>query len=96
MKPLPIIALLTLATLTAQKSPDSKVKTIQDKAGSAPASHTNQPEGLLPGQPMRFLGGVEPRWNLAAYHPAEGYMAAVVYDGAPCSIKYLSVDSHLE
>jgi 4'-phosphopantetheinyl transferase len=51
---------------------------------------------LLPGQPAQFLGGVEPRWHLAAHHPAEGYVAAVVYDGAPCSIKYLSVDSYLK
>jgi 4'-phosphopantetheinyl transferase len=49
---------------------------------------------LLPGQPARFLGGVEPCWKLAAYHPADGYVAAVVYDGAPCSLKYLSIDSH--
>ena len=50
---------------------------------------------LLPGQPPQFLGGVDPRWQLAAYHPAEDYVAAVVYDGAPCSLKYLSVDSQL-
>ena len=47
---------------------------------------------LLPGQPAQFLGGVEPCWHLTAYHPAEGYVAAVVYDGAPISIQYLSVD----
>jgi 4'-phosphopantetheinyl transferase len=51
---------------------------------------------LLPGQPVQFLGGVEPRWHLAAYHPAEGYVAAVVYDGASTSIKYFSVDGHLK
>ncbi len=51
---------------------------------------------LLPEKPAQFLGGVAPRWHLAAYHPAEGYVAAVVYDGAPCSIKYFSVDSHLK
>ncbi len=49
---------------------------------------------LLPEKPSQFLGGVESRWHMAAYHPAEGYVAAVVYDGAPCSIKYLSVDAH--
>jgi 4'-phosphopantetheinyl transferase len=49
---------------------------------------------LLPEQRARFLEGVDPRWHLAAYHPAEGYVAAVVYDGAPCSIQYLSIDSH--
>jgi 4'-phosphopantetheinyl transferase len=48
---------------------------------------------LLPEKPAQFLGGVESRWHMAAYHPAEGYVAAAVYDGAPCSIKYLSVDT---
>jgi 4'-phosphopantetheinyl transferase len=51
---------------------------------------------LFPEKPAQFLGGVEPRWHLAAYHPAEGYVAAVVYDGAPCSLKYFPVDSHLK
>jgi len=51
---------------------------------------------LLPGKPAQFLGGVEPRWHMAAYHPAGAYVAALVYDGAPSSIKYLSVDSHLK
>jgi 4'-phosphopantetheinyl transferase len=51
---------------------------------------------LLSSQPVQFLGGVEPCWNLAAYHPADGYVAAVVYDGAPSFIKYFSVDSHLQ
>ena len=49
---------------------------------------------LLPGKTAQFLEGVEPRWHLAAYHPAEGYVAAVAYDGAPCSIQYFSIDSH--
>jgi 4'-phosphopantetheinyl transferase len=49
---------------------------------------------LLPGKSAQFLGGVESRWHMAAYHPAEAFVAAVVYDGAPCSIKYFSVDSH--
>ena len=51
---------------------------------------------LVPEKPAQFLGGVEPRWHLAAYDPAEGYVAAVVYDGAPCSLKYFPVDSHLK
>jgi len=51
---------------------------------------------LLPDMPAQFLGGVEACWHLAAYHPADGYVAAVVYDGAPSSIKYLSVDTHLK
>jgi 4'-phosphopantetheinyl transferase len=51
---------------------------------------------LLPEKPAQFLGGVEPRWHMAAYHPAEGYVAAVVYDGPPSSIKYFPVDTHLK
>jgi 4'-phosphopantetheinyl transferase len=51
---------------------------------------------LLPDKPVQFLEGVEARWHLAAYHPAEGYVAAVAYDGTPCSLKYLSVESHLK
>jgi 4'-phosphopantetheinyl transferase len=51
---------------------------------------------LVPEKSAQFLSGVEPRWHLAAYHPAEGYVAAVVYDGAPCSLKYFPVDSHLK
>jgi 4'-phosphopantetheinyl transferase len=45
-------------------------------------------------RPAQFLRGVEPRWHLDSFDPAEGYVAAVVYNGAPCSIKYRSVDSH--
>jgi hypothetical protein len=48
---------------------------------------------LLPGAPVEFLEGVDPGWHLAAYHPAERYVAALVYDGAAAAIKYLSVDS---
>jgi 4'-phosphopantetheinyl transferase len=51
---------------------------------------------VLPGQPAHFLGGVDSRWHLAAFHPAAGYAAAVCYDGASCSIQYFSVDSHLK
>jgi hypothetical protein len=45
---------------------------------------------------VQFLGGVEERWKLAAFHPEKGYVAAVVYDGTPCSIKYFSADSLLK
>jgi 4'-phosphopantetheinyl transferase len=51
---------------------------------------------LLPGQPAEFLGGVDPRWHLAAHQPAADYASAVVYDGAPCSIQYFSVDARLK
>jgi 4'-phosphopantetheinyl transferase len=49
---------------------------------------------LLSENPAQFLGGVESHWHMSVYHPAEVYVAEVVYDGAPCSIKYLSVDAH--
>jgi 4'-phosphopantetheinyl transferase len=51
---------------------------------------------LALGQPAEFLSGVDSRWHLAAFNPAESYVAAVAYDGAPCSIKYFSVDTYLK
>jgi 4'-phosphopantetheinyl transferase len=48
---------------------------------------------LLPGRPAGFLGGVESCWRLAAFHPAEGYPAAVVFDGTPRSVYYFSADT---
>jgi len=51
---------------------------------------------VLPEKPAQFLEGVEPRWHLAAYHPAGGFVAAVAYDGAPYSVKHFSVDSDLK
>jgi 4'-phosphopantetheinyl transferase len=49
--------------------------------------------GLIPGQPAQFLGGVERRWNLASFEPADGCVAALVYDGPPCPIQYFPIDS---
>jgi len=51
---------------------------------------------LAPGQPAEFLSGVDPQWHLAAHNPAEGYAAAVAYDGAACTMKYFSVDTYLK
>lgn len=51
---------------------------------------------LLPDRPAEFLEGVEPRWRLAAYDPAEGYVAALAYDGAPCRIQYIPAESRLK
>jgi 4'-phosphopantetheinyl transferase len=48
---------------------------------------------LLPVQPVEFVSGVEAKWHLAAYRPAESYVAAVVYDGADCAIRYFSGDN---
>jgi hypothetical protein len=46
---------------------------------------------LRPGEAANFFEGVEPRWHLVAFQPAEHFAAGMVYDGAPCSIQYLSV-----
>jgi 4'-phosphopantetheinyl transferase len=51
---------------------------------------------LAHGEAAQFLTGVDPRWHLEAYHPAEGYVAAVAYDGVPCAIKYFSADTYLK
>ncbi|HTC62302.1 MAG TPA: 4'-phosphopantetheinyl transferase superfamily protein, partial [Candidatus Saccharimonadales bacterium] len=48
---------------------------------------------LLPEEPAEFLIGVDGNWHLAAHRPAESYVAAVVYDGAPCAIQYFSADN---
>jgi len=47
---------------------------------------------LAPGEAAQFLSGVETKWQIAAHRPAEGYAAAVVYDGAPAALQYFSVD----
>lgn len=44
---------------------------------------------LRPGQPAEFLEGVDSRWHVATFEPTEGYAAAVVYDGAPDSVKFM-------
>ncbi|HET6142480.1 MAG TPA: 4'-phosphopantetheinyl transferase superfamily protein [Candidatus Acidoferrales bacterium] len=48
---------------------------------------------LAPGQPAQFLSGVETKWQITAHCPAEGYAAAVVYDGASCAIRYFSAEN---
>jgi hypothetical protein len=48
---------------------------------------------LIPSKPAQVLGGVEPRWNLASFQPGEGFVAALVYDSAPCPIHYFPIDS---
>lgn len=45
---------------------------------------------LAPGAPERFLQGVDSRWHLVAFAAYEDYPAALVYDGAPCKIDFLS------
>lgn len=43
---------------------------------------------LAPGEPAQFLSGVESKWQIDSYSPAECYAAAVVYDGVPCTLRY--------
>lgn len=44
---------------------------------------------LLPDQPAQFLGGVDSRWHMAAFSPAEAHAAAVVYDSTPSAVKFI-------
>jgi 4'-phosphopantetheinyl transferase len=48
---------------------------------------------LISSQPAQFLGGVESRWNLVSFQAHDEYVAALVYDGAPCPIQYFPMDS---
>jgi 4'-phosphopantetheinyl transferase len=50
---------------------------------------------LLPGQPPDFLGGVDPCWKLTAFVAAEGYPAAIAYDGAPGPLHVRSAGAQL-
>jgi 4'-phosphopantetheinyl transferase len=51
---------------------------------------------LAQGQPAQFFSGVDPHWHLESYQPAGGYLAAVAYDGAPCTVKYFPADTYLK
>jgi len=44
---------------------------------------------LTPDQPANFTGGVESRWQLNAFFAADRCPAAVVYEGSPCSLRFL-------
>ena len=48
---------------------------------------------LAPGEPAKFLSGVDSKWQIAAFNPAGSYASAVVYDGAPCIIRYFSAEN---
>jgi 4'-phosphopantetheinyl transferase len=51
---------------------------------------------LSPGKPAKFLAGVEPRWRLFAFQPADCYVAALVHDGVPCGISCMFLDRMAE
>jgi 4'-phosphopantetheinyl transferase len=44
---------------------------------------------LKPGEPARFLRGVDPRWQIVDCSVEHGYPAALVYDGTPAYVRFL-------
>jgi 4'-phosphopantetheinyl transferase len=49
---------------------------------------------LRPGAPAQFVQGVESRWNLLGFSPGSNYVAALVFDGAPCEVRFFSFERH--
>ena len=49
---------------------------------------------LRPGVPAQFVQGVESRWNLFGFSPGSNYVAALVFDGAPCEVRFFSFERH--
>jgi 4'-phosphopantetheinyl transferase len=49
---------------------------------------------LTPGAPAQFVQGVESRWNLFAFSPGPNYVAAVVFDGSLCEVRFFSFERH--
>jgi 4'-phosphopantetheinyl transferase len=47
---------------------------------------------LRPGAPAQFVQGVESRWNLFGFSPGSNYVAALVFDGAPCEVRFFSFE----
>lgn len=47
---------------------------------------------LRPGVPARFVQGVESCWNLFAFNPGPNYVAALVFDGPPCEVRFFSFE----
>jgi 4'-phosphopantetheinyl transferase len=43
---------------------------------------------LTPGAPVRFVRGVESRWNLIAFTPGPNSVAALAFDGSPCKVRF--------
>jgi 4'-phosphopantetheinyl transferase len=43
---------------------------------------------LTPRAPARFVRGVEPRWKLVAFTPEPNYVAALVFEGGPCHLRF--------
>jgi 4'-phosphopantetheinyl transferase len=47
---------------------------------------------LRPGAPAQFVQGVDSRWNLFAFSPGPNYVAALVFDGAPCEVLFFNFE----
>ena len=47
---------------------------------------------LTPGRPAQFLRGVESRWNIAAFAPEPQHVAALVFDGHGCKLRFFQFD----
>jgi len=46
---------------------------------------------LEPGEPARFLRGVDSRWQIVGWLVEHGYPAALVYDGAPAHVRFFTL-----
>jgi 4'-phosphopantetheinyl transferase len=51
---------------------------------------------LVPGTPARFTRGVDPSWQLLGFEAANGYPAALAYNGGPAHVRFLAADLLLE
>ena len=45
-----------------------------------------------PDTPARFLRGVDARWQIVSFLAQRGYPAALVYDGSPADVRFVTVD----
>lgn len=50
---------------------------------------------LEPGLPALFLRGIDPSWQMLGFVAERGYPAALVYDGAPATVRFLCADHML-
>ena len=47
---------------------------------------------LEPGTPACFLRGVDPSWRIVGFEADQQYPAALVYDGLPADLRFLTLD----
>jgi 4'-phosphopantetheinyl transferase len=46
---------------------------------------------LKPGEPARFVRGVDPQWQIVGWLAEPGYPAALVYDGTPSHVRFFTL-----